>query len=103
MFGDMLAEWKMFFYPLAVIFYLVFLRYLEKQSAMEDPPLTDAEYISKIARSKEESEYNVFHVCAEEWHVSDRKVEQDFKEYLLHGYIPYYVKDFIRKIRKEAG
>ena len=99
MLADTMQEWTMVVYPLAVILYLLLLRYLDKQPADKQPP-TDAEYISEAALKKGTSEYDIFFECAEDWHISKRKVENDFKVYLLQGYLPYYVKDFARKIRK---
>ncbi|MCP4350567.1 MAG: hypothetical protein GY795_34300 [Desulfobacterales bacterium] len=99
---DMIQEWKMVVYPLAVIIlYLLLLRYLDKQS-VDNQPLSDAEYISQAALIKGTSEYDIFFECAKEWHISNRKVENDFKEYLLRGHMPYYVKDFVRKTRKDT-
>ncbi|MCP4112793.1 MAG: hypothetical protein GY749_45905 [Desulfobacteraceae bacterium] len=96
---DMVQEWTTVVYPLAVILYLLLLRYLDKQS--DNQPLSDAEYISQAALKKGTSEYDIFFECAEEWHISNRRVENDFKEYLLRGHMPYYVKDFVRKDTEE--
>ncbi len=101
MFIDIMQEWKMVVYPLAVILYLLLLRYIDKQSD-DKQLLTDAEYITEAAHKKDSSEYDIFCECAENWHISKRKMENDFKEYLLRGYMPYYVKDFARKIRKDT-
>ena len=63
-------------------------------------PVSMPGYIYKAARIRGTSEYEVFCKAAESWPVSDRKIEQDFKTYLLDQHVPYYVADFIRKHQK---
>lgn len=60
--------------------------------------LTNIEdYLFKLARITQKSEYAIFHEAAKKWPVSKVKVEEDFKRYLLEQITPYYVNDFIRK------
>ena len=63
-------------------------------------PITMGSYIFKIARVTGNSEYNVFCKSAESWPVSHERIEQDFKAYLSHHSVPYYVTDFVRKNQK---
>jgi hypothetical protein len=56
-------------------------------------------YIFKVSRVTGKSEYDVFFKSAEEWRLSKEKIEKDFKDYLQHRIVPYYVADFIRKNR----
>ena len=72
-------------------FHLIDLRYKGPQ------PATIADYLFKLARIIQVSEHAIFHEAAEDWPVSEKMVEQDFKKYLLEQTIPYYVNDFIRK------
>jgi len=97
---DILAKLELLFYLLFILLYLFFMRYLEKRSA-SGRSLSDEEYLSRMAKKRGCSEYDVFCLSAEEWCVSEIKVERDFKEYLVNAYLPYYVNDYIRKVRKE--
>ena len=61
-----------------------------RQLSMED-------YIFKIARVTGHSEYDVFCKSAEDWPISQAKIEQDFTRYLQQQSIPHYVNDFVRR------
>jgi hypothetical protein len=63
-------------------------------------PITIGSYIFKIARVTDNSEYDVFCKSAENWQIGHERIEQDFKSYLLHQSVPYYVTDFVRKNKK---
>ncbi len=93
-------DWHLLIYPLIVVAYFELLRRLDLRWARRTP-LTDAEFLSHYARSKAISEYDVFGLAAPNWSVSPDEVEADFKAYLQEGILPYYVRDFIRKTRKE--
>jgi len=43
------------------------------------------------------NEYDLFHKSAENWPVSDDRIEKDFKRYMADQVMPYYAKDFVRK------
>ena len=55
------------------------------------------DYLRKITRITGHSAYDTFHKSAEGWHVSDDRIDQDFRIYLSIQSVPYYVKDFVRK------
>ena len=59
--------------------------------------LSMQEYIYKIARVTGHSEYDVFCKSAEDWPVSQSKIEQDFTRYLQQQDVPHYVNDFVRR------
>jgi len=101
MMGEMVLEWKMVVYPLMAVMYLVLVGYLEKRFCRRRP-LTDEECLSRMAKMRESSEYLLFHQCGGEWSLSRPQVERDFRAYLMHGTMPYYVRDFVRKNRKAA-
>ena len=63
----------------------------------EDQPLPMEYYLFKIARVTGKSEYEVFCKSAEDWPVSQARIEQDFKRYLCHQDVPHYVNDFVRR------
>ena len=66
----------------------------------QDNPLSMPAYLFKISRLTGKSEYDIFFKAAEDWPVSGRKIEEDFRRYLAHQYTPYYVNDFVRKNKK---
>ena len=70
------------------------------RTVKEDKPLPVEFYLYKIARLTGKSEYDVFCKSAENWPVSQAKIEQDFKKYLNHQSTPHYVNDFVRKNKK---
>lgn len=63
----------------------------------ENNSLTMEDYLYKIARITGKSEYDIFLKSAEAWPMTKEKIEEDFKAYLIHQTVPYYVRDFIRK------
>ena len=58
------------------------------------------DYLEKITLITGFSTYEIFRRSAEDWHVSDDRIERDFKLYLSSLTIPYYVKDFVRRGQK---
>lgn len=67
-----------------------------------DKPVSIEDYIFKIARVTGNSEYDVFCKSAEDWPVSQEKIDHDFKTYLNHQIVPHYVNDFVRKNKKHV-
>lgn len=67
---------------------------------IHDQPVIIEDYLYKIARITGKSEYDVFCKSAEAWPITQEKIEQDFKAYLLHQRVPYYVVDFVRKNKR---
>ncbi len=63
--------------------------------------VTMDDYLLKITRVTGISAYDTFRMSAEEWRVPNDRMEQDFKIYLATQKTPYYVKDIIRKSRKQ--
>ncbi len=96
---DNLSEWKTIIFMLIAFLCVLLIKLISK--GPKQPP-GDQEYISKMARKRGCSEFDIFYLSAEEWHISKKRIEYDFKEYLLYEYVPYYVKDFVRKTRKKG-
>ena len=69
------------------------------QNSQADP-IEIEDYLEKIKLITGYSVYDTFYKSAEGWHVSDDRIEQDFKRYLSSQSVPYYVKDFVRKSQK---
>jgi len=93
-------QWHLLIYPLIVLAYFELLRRLDLHWTRRTP-LTDEEILSYFARSKAISEYDVFALAAPNWSVNPTQVEADFKAYLQEGILPHYVRDFVRRLRKE--
>ncbi len=70
------------------------------QMVVSRKPASTEDYLFKIARITGTSEYDIFIKAAETWPVSQAMVGGDFKKYLLHQTVPYYVNDFIRKNKR---
>ena len=92
--------WQLLILPLVVLAYFELLRRLDNRWARHTP-LSDEEILTYFARSKAISEYDVFGLAAPNWSVNPAEVEADFKAYLQEGILPHYVRDFIRRLRKE--
>ena len=43
------------------------------------------------------TEYELFRISAAGWSVSGARIDEDFKRYMAHQVLPYYVSDFVRK------
>jgi hypothetical protein len=72
------------------------------KTSESDTPKTMEDYLYKIARVTGKSEYDIFLKSAEEWPISRRKIEEDFKDYLIYQFVPYYVRDFVRKNKEHV-
>ena len=59
------------------------------------------DYLLKITRVTGISAHDTFRLSADEWQIPDDRMEQDFTIYLATQKTPYYVKDIIRKSRKQ--
>ena len=96
------GSWNSIILPFIVLIYIYLLYRIEKRFHRQRA-LTDEEYLAYLARVYGCSEYDLFHAAATEWNLSGESIEEDFKTYLIEGDMPYYVKDFVRKARKEAN
>ena len=72
-------------------------RKFEKDSRTESATRQDSLY--DISLSTGQTEYDLFNKSAQEWSVSDKVIDQDFKRYMSDQVTPYYAKDFVRKNR----
>lgn len=82
--------------------YLAVLHYLSRREA-RPRRLTEAELLVKLAKMGPHSEFEIFHIAAEEWNVPRDQVEGDFKTYLQEDILPYYVNGYLRKRAAEEG
>jgi hypothetical protein len=63
----------------------------------QDRPDTVQGYLFKMSRITGKSEFEIFHIAAEDWPVSDNQIELDFNTYMALDNTPYYVNHFVRK------
>lgn len=97
------AGWTSIIYIfLALIYFFLIFRVnrMEKMNSL-NKPISDAESLWRLARKRECSEYDIFGESTGNWMVPRTKIEEDFKEYLISGDIPYYVRDYLRRNRGE--
>jgi hypothetical protein len=100
--GDVYTRWAPFIFPALAFVYLQLIRYLDTQFSRKRP-LTDEEFLAKMALVLDCTEYDIFLRAAREWHLPPDRVTWDFKEYLQEGFRPHYVNDFIRKVKAKAA
>jgi hypothetical protein len=102
MWYDLLLNWKLIMFVLAALAYILTIKFIEIKGSKK-AYISDEEYLHRLARMKECSEYDIFHISGEYWHLSRGVVEEGFKNYLRQGQLPYFVRDFIRRCRLEIG
>ena len=98
---DLALETKLFIFPLVAVIYIFGLSFVEGYyRKLERGPETDQEFLWRVARQRESSEYQLFVNAGKDWHTTKAGIEEDFKDYVLHDRVPFYVRDFIRRERQ---
>ena len=94
--GELYVGLKPFILPLTTIafIYIIHMYSLRQEKRRF---ISEDEFLWRFARVNNCSEYDVFIKATEDWSVSKTQVEEDFKDYLIHGEMPHYVRHFIRK------
>lgn len=92
------------FKPGTIVFLLLAIAYVLGRKTIEtyerrNRQISDEEYLASMAVNRKCSEYDLFLLAAERWHVSTSQVENDFKQYLIQGELPHYLRDFVRNNR----
>jgi hypothetical protein len=90
--------------PLSIAFILLAIVYVlgRKYIEMNEKrirPISDEESLSILALIRTCSEHDLFLSAAETWRISPAQAEYDFKNYLIYGNLPHYVRDLIRNNR----
>ena len=84
---------------LTVIFFLLVMLVIyiwaSQRNIIKNRPLTPQEYLWKLKQISEKSEYEIFHIAAEEKGWPDYQVERHFARYLENQTLPEYVKKFL--------
>ena len=102
MFDEIFSNGASIFLIFMGIAYILVIQYTSKK-ASRPRKLNEAELLAKLALMGPESEYDIFHLAARDWHVHETQIEDDFKVYLNEGLIPYYVNSYVRKKGREEG
>ena len=102
MFNDNYSGLTAVLFIIFPVLYIFFKKYLEKKE-IRTRKFTDAEYLAGMAVDRKCSELDIFHMCADEWHKQNYQVEEDFKRYLKKSILPHYVRDYIRKNKKNLN
>ena len=66
-----------------------------KRNLAKNRALTPNEYLWKLKQISDKSEYELFHIAAEEKGWPEYQVERHFRRYLENQTLPNYVKEFI--------
>ena len=82
---------------MALAIFAVQLFHRLQNSAIQSRAASTTDYLYKIARLTNASEYEIFRRSAEDWPVSEAMVKEHFRTYLLEQTTPYYVNAFVRK------
>ena len=90
-------HWPMLLWFLAAVAYFEIMRRLDRFWANRKP-LTDEERLWNHARNERISEHEVFRLAAETWSLGPQAADADFNTYLKTGFLPHYVRDYLRKI-----
>lgn len=95
---DLFFKPETFVFLLLAIVYVLGKKYIETHER-RNRHVGDEEFLAGMAADRKCSEYDLFLLAAEDWQVSNARVEGDFKRYLMQGILPHYVRDFVRKNR----
>ncbi len=82
-----------------ILMLIVYLR-ASQRNLVKNKPLTLNEYLWKLKQITGKSEYEIFHIAAEEKGWPDYQVERHFKRYLENQTLPDYVKKFLEDGRE---
>ena len=66
-----------------------------QRNLIKNRALTPKEYLWKLKQISDKSEYELFHIAAEEKGWPEYQVERHFKRYLENQTLPNYVKEFL--------
>ncbi|HHN64291.1 MAG TPA: hypothetical protein ENK09_02885 [Nitrospirae bacterium] len=82
-------------YRIILLFILIFLlRLFFKRKVRLH---TDVDKLVQLSEDRQCSEYSIFHDAAKKWNFSEKKIDEDFKRYLLYGELPRYVRDYVEE------
>jgi len=79
---------------------LIWVHFWEKKEFASREP-EEEEMLTLLARLDGTSELEQFRKAAEDWNITERRINADFDNYLLSSSLPHYVRDYLRRKRKE--
>jgi hypothetical protein len=82
---------------LLLVGYLFWTCYRKFETDSHAEQMAKANSLYNISLATGRTEYELFKQSAEDWSVSGRHVERDFKSYMADQVMPYYAQDFVRK------
>lgn len=105
MVSDPLAGWNPVVYIFAALVYIIVMHHLDRyeKRIRSRKPATDGECLARMARKRGCGEFDIFRASTENWNIPESKIEDDFRDYLLRGWLPYYVRDYIRRNKTEIA
>jgi hypothetical protein len=74
---------------------LVVYLWASQRNLFKNRALTPKEYLWKLKQISDKSEYEIFHIAAEDKGWPEYQVERHFKRYLENQTLPNYVKEFL--------
>ena len=81
--------------------YLVWPLFRMTQIKSQPKPVEIVDSLHGLSVATGITEYDLFCKSAETWSVSENRIDNDFKRYMAHQILPYYVKDLVRKNRTQ--
>ena len=85
---DIYTRWAPLFYPALALLYRQLIRHLDKRFSRKRP-LTNDEFLTKMAPVLDCTEHAIFLRAAREWYLPPDRVARDFKVYLQEGFLPH--------------
>ena len=73
----------------------VFYRQFKKDNQISCNTIENSLHVISLETGR--TEYELFTISAKGWSISPAQIDADFKRYMAHQTLPYYVIDFIRK------
>lgn len=74
---------------------LIVYLWASRRNLIKNKALTPQEYLWKLKQITGKSEYEIFHIAAEQKGWPDYQVERHFTKYLEHQVLPAYVTEFL--------
>lgn len=82
---------------------LVIYFYVSKRNLIKIGPLTPQEYLWKLKQITGKSEYEIFHIAAEDKSWPQYQVQRHFRRYLEDQTLPVYIKEFLEDGKKHIN
>ncbi len=82
---------------LLLVGYLFWICYRKFQKDSRNELAAKENTLYNISLETGRNEYDLFYKSAENWPVSDDRIEKDFKRYMVDQVMPHYAQDFVRK------